>query len=243
MTPEQLLVLNKVTKTVTTVDGLLPILKPVSFTVNTGESVAITGPSGAGKSTLLGLLAGLDSPTTGEIVLDHQPLHKMDEDQRASLRRQSVGFIFQSFMLVQSLSALENVMLAAQLGDVVQPKKVAEEWLEKVGLSHRASHYPNQLSGGEQQRVAIARAFVTQPRILFADEPTGNLDHGNGQRIIDLLFDLNKSQHSTLILVTHDLNLANHCQRQFAVNDGVVEEVVRVNHKDNVIPMKGTAPC
>lgn len=243
MTPEQLLVLNKVTKTVTTVDGLLPILKPVSFTVNTGESVAITGPSGAGKSTLLGLLAGLDSPTTGEIVLDHQPLHKMDEDQRASLRRQSVGFIFQSFMLVQSLSALENVMLAAQLGDVVQPKKVAEEWLEKVGLSHRASHYPNQLSGGEQQRVAIARAFVTQPRILFADEPTGNLDHGNGQRIIDLLFDLNKSQHSTLILVTHDLNLANHCQRQFAVNDGVVEEVVPVNHKDNVIPMKGTAPC
>lgn len=243
MTPTEILSLKNVTKTVTTEEGDLTILKPVSFAVNRGESVAITGPSGAGKSTLLGLLAGLDSPTSGEIFLDQKGLHQLSEDQRAEMRQRSVGFIFQSFMLVQSLSALENVMLAAQLADIPNAKGLAEQWIENVGLKHRAKHYPNQLSGGEQQRVAIARAFVTQPTVLFADEPTGNLDHGNGQRVIDLLFELNRAQHATLVLVTHDLNLASRCQRQFQVIDGTLSEIDTSIVSDNVVPMKGTVQC
>ncbi len=239
MTPTELLSLNNVSKTVTTENGDLTILKPVSLVVNRGESVAITGPSGAGKSTLLGLLAGLDSATSGEIVLDHNPLHLMSEDERAQLRQRSVGFIFQSFMLIQSLTALENVMLAAQLADIPNAKGVAEKWINSVGLSHRSTHYPNQLSGGEQQRVAIARAFVTQPAVLFADEPTGNLDHGNGQRVIDLLFELNRAQHTTLVLVTHDLTLASRCQRQFQVVDGNLAEIDGSEANGNVVQIKG----
>jgi putative ABC transport system ATP-binding protein len=177
---------NSVTKVVDTSEGSLQILRPISFEVKSGESVAIIGASGSGKSTLLGLLAGLDQVTEGEIFLDSEGLHNMDEEQRAVLRGNKVGFIFQSFMLVQSLTALENVMLPAEIAGLDNPKALANEILEQVGLQHRAHHFPNQLSGGEQQRVAIARAFITSPKILFADEPTGNLDAKNSEKIESL---------------------------------------------------------
>ncbi|GGO74630.1 ABC transporter ATP-binding protein [Bowmanella pacifica] len=213
-----------ITKTVTTSQGELQILQPISFDVKAGETVAIVGASGSGKSTLLGLLAGLDQVSSGEIYLDNQPLHTMDEEQRARLRGEKVGFIFQSFMLVQSLTALENIMLPAEIAGLKDARKRAQEALEQVGLSHRGSHYPNQLSGGEQQRVAIARAFITRPKILFADEPTGNLDAANGEKIENLLFDLNQQLGTTLILVTHDNELAARCQRQLKMQGGVLED-------------------
>ncbi len=213
-----------ITKIVTTSQGELQILQPISFDVKAGESVAIVGASGSGKSTLLGLLAGLDQVSAGEIILDGQPLHAMDEEQRARLRGEKVGFIFQSFMLVQSLTALENIMLPAEIAGLSDARKRATEALEQVGLSHRGNHYPNQLSGGEQQRVAIARAFITRPRILFADEPTGNLDAANGEKIENLLFDLNQQLGTTLILVTHDSELAARCRRQLRMHGGVLEE-------------------
>ncbi|MBE1301459.1 MAG: ATP-binding cassette domain-containing protein [Alteromonadaceae bacterium] len=215
---------KNITKTVSTSEGPLTILQPISFDVKASETVAIVGASGSGKSTLLGLLAGLDEVSTGEIFLDGKGLHQMDEEQRAQLRGEKVGFIFQSFMLVQSLTALENIMLPAEIRGLDNPKKLAEELLAKVGLEHRGGHYPNQLSGGEQQRVAIARAFITQPKILFADEPTGNLDAANGERVENLLFDLNKSADTTLILVTHDNQLADKCERQLVMQAGELTE-------------------
>ncbi|SDK04659.1 putative ABC transport system ATP-binding protein [Ferrimonas sediminum] len=210
---------------VPTLDGELQILKGVSLDVKSGESIAVTGPSGAGKSTLLALLAGLDNATAGEVWLAGEPLHQMDEEQRAELRGRKVGFIFQSFMLVESLTALENVMLPIELTGAKDARSVAETMLQRVGLSHRLDHFPNQLSGGEQQRVAIARAFVSQPDILFADEPTGNLDQANSSRIEDLLFELNQEHHSTLVLVTHDLQLAQRCQRRAQMNGGQLEAI------------------
>jgi putative ABC transport system ATP-binding protein len=218
---------NSVTKVVNTSEGSLQILRPISFEVKSGESVAIIGASGSGKSTLLGLLAGLDEVTEGEIFLDNEALHTMDEEQRAILRGNKVGFIFQSFMLVQSLTALENVMLPAEIAGLENPKQQALDILEQVGLKHRASHFPNQLSGGEQQRVAIARAFITSPKILFADEPTGNLDAKNSEKIEQLLFELNEDKGTTLVLVTHDNTLAQHCSRQLTMSAGELVETTR----------------
>lgn len=214
-----------ISKTVTTTQGQLQILKPISFEVKAGESIAIVGASGSGKSTLLSLLAGLDEVTKGEILLDGQAMQNMDEEQRAQLRGAKVGFIFQSFMLVQSLTALENIMLPAEIAGHSDAKQRAMKILHKVGLDHRADHYPNQLSGGEQQRVAIARAFISEPKILFADEPTGNLDAANSEKIEKLLFELNQHSHTTLVLVTHDPELAEQCQRQLHMQAGELTEV------------------
>ncbi|SHH37842.1 ABC transporter ATP-binding protein [Ferrimonas marina] len=214
---------NSLFRRVDTLDGNLTILNGVNLDVKQGESVAIIGPSGSGKSTLLSLLAGLDRASSGEIWLAGEPLHQLDEEQRAALRGRSVGFIFQSFMLVDSLTALENVMLPIELagGDDAQQQALA--LLRRVGLANRQDHFPNQLSGGEQQRVAIARAFASHPDILFADEPTGNLDHANSQRVEELLFELNREQGTTLVLVTHDLALAQRCQRQIEMVSGQLE--------------------
>lgn len=192
--------------------------------INEGESVAIVGSSGSGKSTLLGLLAGLDVNTSGDILVYDKPFSQLDEEQRAIIRGQYVGFVFQSFHLLPSLQAIENVMLPAELKGDKEARSKAEALLGKVGLSHRLTHYPNQLSGGEQQRVAIARAFASQPKILFADEPTGNLDEDNGKLVIDLLFDLNRSQGTTLVMVTHDNDLANLCDRQLVMSAGQLTE-------------------
>ena len=200
-------------KSVDTSEGLLTILKSVSLDIDTGEAVAIVGASGSGKSTLLGLMAGLDTATSGDVVLDGQSLNAMDEEQRAVLRGRLVGFVFQSFQLLPSLTALENVMLPIELKGDAQAHEKAKRLLARVGLDERGHHYPNQLSGGEQQRVAIARAFATEARILFADEPTGNLDTATGAKIVELLFDLNREFSTTLILVTHDERLAQKCDR------------------------------
>jgi putative ABC transport system ATP-binding protein len=205
---------------VSTFEGELSILSDISFNVKHGESVAVVGTSGSGKSTLLSLLAGLDTASSGEVMLDGEPLHKLDEEARAALRAAKVGFVFQSFMLVQSLTALENVMLPAELAGEHDAKEQGLALLEKVGLSHRIDHYPSQLSGGEQQRVAIARAFVGSPKILFADEPSANLDSKNGHMIESLLFDLNKQNGTTLILVTHDEALAQKCERIIQIEAG-----------------------
>ena len=215
---------KSVNKIVTTTEGQLQILRDINLKVEDGQTLAIVGASGSGKSTLLSLLAGLDEVSSGEIILNSQPLHALDEEQRALMRGANVGFVFQSFMLVQSLSALENVMLPAQLAGVDDAKGRAEAILEQVGLGHRAKHYPNQLSGGEQQRVAIARAFITRPKILFADEPTGNLDATNGELVEQLLFNLNAESGTTLILVTHDSVLAGKCQRQVIMHAGELTE-------------------
>ncbi|QTH73362.1 ABC transporter ATP-binding protein [Pseudoalteromonas xiamenensis] len=207
-------------KTVSTFEGDLTILSDINFSVKSGESVAIVGASGSGKSTLLSLLAGLDTASSGDVFLDGEALKTLDEEARARIRAQKVGFVFQSFMLVQSLTALENVMLPAELAGEINAKQQATELLEQVGLSHRLSHYPSQLSGGEQQRVAIARAFVGMPKILFADEPSANLDSKNGHLIENLLFELNKAQGTTLILVTHDEHLAQQCDRIIHIDGG-----------------------
>ena len=200
--------------------GDLVILDGVSFRIRKGDSVAIVGASGSGKSTLLSLLAGLDAPSSGHVVLEGEVLSQLDEDGRARLRGDKVGFVFQSFQLLPSLTALENVMLPLELrgaGDAAAP---AREILAQVGLGERLGHYPRQLSGGEQQRVAVARAFVTQPSLLFADEPTGNLDTRTGQAIIELLFDLNARTGTTLVLVTHDEHLAERCHRTLRLDSG-----------------------
>ncbi len=210
------------TKRVPTSEGELTILQDVGLHIETGESVAIVGASGSGKSTLLGLMAGLDTATAGDVWLDGQKLSDMDEEQRALLRARAVGFVFQSFQLLPSLTALENVMLPIELkGDPGAGDK-ARELLERVGLSDRWRHYPNQLSGGEQQRVAIARAFATRARVLFADEPTGNLDTATGGKVIDVLFELNREFDTTLVLVTHDERLARKCGRIIKLVAGCV---------------------
>lgn len=199
---------------------MLTIVADVNLDINRGETVAIVGQSGAGKSTLLGLLAGLDSPSTGAIYLNQQNITAMNEEGRACVRARQVGFIFQSFQLLPSLTALENIMLPLELNGISEPQKKATLWLERVGLAERGHHYPQKLSGGEQQRVAIARAFAIQPSVLFADEPTGNLDEKTGQKIIDLLFELNHKQGTTLVIVTHDENLAVRCQRRVTITAG-----------------------
>ena len=192
----------------------------MSFTINKGETVAIVGASGAGKSTLLALLAGLDLPTEGEIWLGGTNLTNLDEDGRAAIRAASVGFVFQSFHLVPSLNALENVMLPLELAGKKAPRQIAMNILQQVGLGERWSHYPAQLSGGEKQRVAIARAFATEPAVLFADEPTGNLDSRTGDHVMDLMFELNRESSTTLILVTHDASLAERCDRVIGLDAG-----------------------
>jgi putative ABC transport system ATP-binding protein len=192
----------------------------VSFEIERGESVAVAGPSGAGKSTLLGLLAGLDLPSSGRVLLEGTDLTQLDEDGRARLRASRVGFVFQSFHLIPALTALENVMLPLELAGSADARRAAADTLAQVGLRDRMAHYPRQLSGGEQQRVAIARAFVTRPAVLFADEPTGNLDTATGARVGELLFALNVSAHTTLVLVTHDRALAGRCARTLQMDAG-----------------------
>jgi putative ABC transport system ATP-binding protein len=224
-TPNVVLQANQLSKVVTSPEGPLTILDNVDLAVNSGESIAVVGVSGAGKSTLLGLLAGLDVPSSGMVTLNGQVLSELDEDGRAALRSGHVGFVFQSFHLIPSLTALENVMLPLELVGHASPKQSALETLENVGLKSRSSHYPRQLSGGEKQRVAIARAFVLAPDVLFADEPTGNLDHRTGKTIIDLLFRLNQETGTTLVLVTHDLKLAQRCDRIFHMDDGRITSV------------------
>ncbi|GLS24655.1 ABC transporter ATP-binding protein [Marinibactrum halimedae] len=217
---------KQLSKQVVTAEGPLTILNNVSLEVADGDSIAIIGASGSGKSTLLGILAGLDVPTSGEVQLAHQVITSMDEEGRARVRAEHVGFVFQSFQLLPGLSALENVMMPLELHKVVNARARATEYLERVGLAHRMGHYPKQLSGGEQQRVAIARAFASEPSVLFADEPTGNLDSTNGAKIIELLFELNREQGTTLVLVTHENRLAERCQRQITIEAG---EVVKVS--------------
>ena len=218
---------KSVTKRVSTQEGELVILHPISLAVNAGESLAITGASGSGKSTLLGMLAGLDVPSSGEVILNGNNLSALDEEGRAAVRAQNEGFIFQSIQLLPGLSAHENVMLPLELRGDKAAKTKAEKFLERVGLASRLHHYPQQLSGGEQQRVAIARAFASEPRVLFADEPTGNLDSATGARIIELLFELNRAQGTTLVLITHEERLAQLCQRRIEISAGTI-----VSHRE-----------
>lgn len=214
----------KLNKHVSSSDTLLTILRDLDLAVTHGERLAIVGSSGSGKSTLLGLLAGLDSPSSGKVLINGDDIGVLDEDGRAAIRGKSMGFVFQSFQLLPSLTALENVMLPLQLAGRKDANVLALAALARVGLEQRLSHYPKQLSGGEQQRVAIARAFAPKPAILFADEPTGNLDAVTGQRIIELLFTLNAEAGTTLILVTHDLALAERCQRVLRLQDGQLQD-------------------
>lgn len=214
--------IRQLTKSVPTSEGTLTILKEVDLSIAEAETVAIVGASGSGKSTLLGLMAGLDAATSGDVLLGGHSLAAMDEEQRAVLRGQIVGFVFQSFQLLPSLTALENVMLPIELKGDEQARAKALALLERVGLTERVTHYPNQLSGGEQQRVAIARAFATEAKILFADEPTGNLDAATGAKIVELIFDLNKEFATTLVLVTHDEGLAKRCGRSVRLVAGEI---------------------
>ena len=219
-----ILEVNKLRKEVSSGDNKLIILDDVSFNLLEGQSLAITGPSGSGKSTLLGLLAGLDTATSGEIYLNGEALHELDEEQRALLRKEKVGFVFQSFELLPSLTALENVMLPSELKDEDEPEERAKYFLDRVGLKEREHHYPNQLSGGEQQRVAIARAFACSAKILFADEPTGNLDPKNGKMVSDLLFEVNSETDNALVVVTHDHDLADRCDKKINLKLGKIVE-------------------
>jgi putative ABC transport system ATP-binding protein len=222
MVRDSVLKAENLSKQVSSPEGSLTIVHGVSLDIAAGESVAVVGPSGAGKSTLLALLAGLDLPTTGRVLLAGTDLTALDEDGRARLRAQRVGFVFQSFHLIPALTALENVMLPLELAGRSDARSAAFETLQRVGLKDRTGHYPRQLSGGEQQRVALARAFVTRPAVLFADEPTGNLDTATGGRVGELLFELNANSHTTLVLVTHDRELASRCARIITMEAGRV---------------------
>ncbi|MCF6229657.1 MAG: ABC transporter ATP-binding protein [Gammaproteobacteria bacterium] len=212
-------------KRVNSPEGELVLLERVEMHVAAGETVAVVGASGSGKSTLLGLLAGLDEPSEGEVFIAGQALFELDEDGRAALRAAKLGFVFQNFQLLDNLTALENVMLPLELAGRKDAQEYAKEVLAKVELAHRLHHYPKQLSGGEQQRVAIARAFAPNPALMLADEPTGNLDSATGERIIDLLFQLNSEQQTTLVLVTHDRGLAQRCQRRLELHQGQLREL------------------
>ena len=214
------------TKQVPTASGQLTILQDVSLAIDPGEAVAILGASGSGKTTLLALLAGLDVPSAGTVHLDGTDVFALDEDGRARLRRDRVGFVFQSFQLLPALTALENAMLPLELAGHADARENAAAWLRKAGLGDRLDHYPRQLSGGEQQRVAVARAFCARPRILFADEPTGNLDSATGEHVIELLFQMNRERGTTLILVTHDAELATRCDRRIHI------AAARITHED-----------
>jgi putative ABC transport system ATP-binding protein len=212
---------SNISKQVSTSEGTLTILDKINLSITSGETLAIVGPSGSGKSTLLGILAGLDLPTTGTVILNGQNITAMDEEGRAAVRAGHVGFVFQSFHLLPGLTALENVALPLELQGDKDALKTAAHYLKRVDLDHRTTHYPRQLSGGEQQRVAVARAFACKPTILFADEPTGNLDTGTGEKINDLLFDLNKEEGTTLVLVTHEHNLAKRCGKRLVLAGGL----------------------
>jgi putative ABC transport system ATP-binding protein len=221
-----MIAVQHVFKSVTDSTGSLTILRDIDFTLNKGETVAIVGASGSGKSTLLSIVAGLDTPTSGTVHIDGVDLFAMDEDQRAALRSQKVGFVFQSFQLLGNLTALENVMLPLELAGRRDARATATHMLQRVGLGERLSSYPKVLSGGEQQRVALARAFVVQPAVLLADEPTGSLDFATGGKIMELMFDLNREQGTTLVLVTHDRGIAQRCERRITIEAGqVVPEV------------------
>lgn len=220
--PEQVVNTVNLGKRVDILSGALVILDDINIVIEAGQSVAIVGASGSGKSTLLGLMAGLDTPSQGHVELAGQNLNSLDEDGRAALRAQSVGFVFQAFQLLPSLNALENAMLPLELAGRADAQSRARDVLQRVGLGERLDHYPRQLSGGEQQRVAIARAYASAPSVLFADEPTGNLDHATGAKISELLFDLNRERTTTLILVTHDRELAGHCDRRIELAAGKV---------------------
>ena len=215
---------SQLIKRVSTAESELEILRGIDLEIKRGETAAIVGASGSGKSTLLGLLAGLDAPSSGEITLDGVNIVNLDEDERATLRSEKVGFVFQNFQLLPALTALENVMLPLELAGIDSAREKSEEFLSRVGLAERFHHYPRTLSGGEQQRVAIARAFASQPLILFADEPTGNLDTTTGATVVELLFGLNKEEGTTLVLVTHDNTLADRCQRKYTMTAGHLEE-------------------
>ena len=222
----KILTARNLSKVVSSPEGELTILQDLSLELTSGDSLAIVGSSGSGKSTLLGLLSGLDLPSHGSVLLAGHDLGQLDEDQRARVRAEHVGFVFQSFQLLDRLNALENVMLPLELEGHGDARQRARALLERVGLGHRLSHYPRQLSGGEQQRVAIARAFVAEPAVLFADEPTGNLDSHTGERISDLLFELNQERGATLVLVSHDERLAHRCQRLIRLEGGrLVDQV------------------
>jgi putative ABC transport system ATP-binding protein len=221
--PAPIAVAQDVSKQVISPGGDLLILDKVNLSIGRGETIAIVGASGSGKSTLLGLLAGLDVPTAGRVILDEIDLTTLDEDGRARVRAGRVGFVFQSFQLLHSLTALENVMLPLELAGEAGAREAAVEVLQRVGLGPRLHHYPNQLSGGEQQRCAMARAFANRPKLLFADEPTGNLDQVTGGRIIDLLFSLNAERATTLILVTHDRAISEHCHRVLELEAGRIK--------------------
>ena len=223
-TQQTMLKVKDLTHRVSLETDTLTILQGVNLEINRGESVAIVGRSGSGKTTLLGLLAGLDTPSEGSVELDGAVISQLNEDERAKLRSHRVGFVFQSFQLLPALTALENVMLPLELGGSEGPQKKAKELLERVGLGERLNHTPRQLSGGEQQRVAIARAFASEPAVLFADEPTGNLDNRTGQDVSDLLMALNREQGTTLVMVTHDERLAARCGRQFSIEAGILTE-------------------
>ena len=222
---QNVMIASNLNKSVQTAAGELHILSGVNLEIKRGESVAIVGVSGSGKSTLLGLLAGLDLASSGEVLLSGTSLNQLDEDGRAALRAQHVGFVFQSFQLMQGLTAVENVMLPLELAGAANARNRASGMLKRVGLEQRLNHYPKQLSGGEQQRVAVARAFANEPSVLFADEPTGNLDRATGERVIDVLFQLNHELGTTLVLVTHDEALAKKCDRQIRLDDGRVIDV------------------
>jgi putative ABC transport system ATP-binding protein len=218
-----LMAVRGVCKSVQDASGTLNILRDIDFTVQPRETLAIVGASGSGKSTLLSILAGLDTPTSGHVELLGQNIFAMDEDARAALRAQKMGFVFQSFQLLGNLTALENVMLPLELTGRSGARELAQEMLARVGLGERLQHYPKVLSGGEQQRVALARAFVVSPDVLLADEPTGSLDHASGERIMDLMFALNQERGTTLVLVTHDLGLAARCQRSIRIEAGQMQ--------------------
>jgi len=221
---EDILRVENLSKTYKSGSNDLTVLENVSFTINAGESVSIVGPSGSGKTTLLGLCAGLDKPTTGQVKLCGKQIGNLTEDQRAAIRNENVGFIFQNFQLIPTLTALENVMIPLELQGASGVKKISSELLKRVGLGKRLDHYPSQLSGGEQQRVSLARAFCNAPKILFADEPTGNLDEDTSHGVESLLFDLNKEKGTTLIIVTHDLELAKKTNRIIKLRGGHVVE-------------------
>ncbi|TSE31921.1 ATP-binding cassette domain-containing protein [Tepidimonas taiwanensis] len=227
MSSAPIIAVRRLGKSVTDATGTLDILHDIDFDVAPGEALAIVGASGSGKSTLLSLIAGLDTPTTGTVVLDGVDLFALDEDARAALRARRVGFVFQSFQLLGNLTALENVMLPLELAGRRDAREAARRMLERVGLGERLGHYPRVLSGGEQQRVALARAFVVEPAVLLADEPTGSLDHATGERVMELMFDLNREHGTTLVLVTHDPAIAARCQRRIAIEAGRARELPR----------------
>ena len=214
-----------VSRSVRDATGTLDILRDIDFTLHQGETVAIVGASGSGKSTLLAIVAGLDTPSEGTVVIDGTDIFALNEDQRAALRSQKLGFVFQSFQLLGNLTALENVMLPLELSGRRDAKSAATQMLQRVGLGERLGHYPSVLSGGEQQRVALARAFVVQPTVLLADEPTGSLDFATGERVMELMFELNREQGTTLVLVTHDRAIAQRCERRITIEAGRASEV------------------